>query len=663
MFDELDAVPWASMEHAYGPAEEVPELLRGLISADEDEREIALDGFYGAVHHQGDVYDCTRAAIPFLLEIVADGGVPGRDGALELLGSIGSSGDAAATAAVTAAAPVFLGLLGDPDPGVRGGALRALAACGARSSEIVPALRLRLPDEPDPDVRRAIVEVGDGLGGDGGWPADIVDGPYDPGTRLTALAALARTAADGRTARLALALIDELVAEAGAARTRDERPATPTLIGDLRVLGAEAEDGRRVPELGELVRGLGRAFGDRRAARVELVEGLLRAPRWERHIEGLRAAGTLTRELRGPYGDVVALAGRRLADPEPRVAGAAVGVLEDLFGLAAPAADELAAFLAGTPRVRRQGEDRHEGWITAYGNGEASVGGALKALARLGDARALPMVEWALELDEPPGDVGWVVGALGERAAGLVPLLRRRLRDLPAAAGHDRRRSGLAWGLGALGPAAAAALPELVGRLRAEPDVCVHRALRLLGPAASEAGPVLRGMLGGGEVRHRLDAARTLWAIEGDADAVLSVLLAGWDERPEAAADGLADLGPAAGRAAGARLRELAASGGTGPGAAWPRVRAAEALWRIEGAAADVLPVLRAVWAENPYTRTRVARLFGEMGAAARKSAPLLRDELDAVGRHNRDGYGSHSIDDDEKLLSACRSALRKIAG
>ncbi|WP_158079158.1 HEAT repeat domain-containing protein [Actinomadura sp. CNU-125] len=224
MFDELDGVPWASFEHAYGSAAEVPELLRGMVSADEDEREIALDGFFMAVHHQGDVYDCTRAAIPFLLEIVDAGGVPGRGGVLELLGSIGDSGDAPATAAVVAATPVFLGLLGDPDPEVRGGALRALAVCGARSSEIVPTLRRLLADEPDAGVRRAAVEVAAELATDGG-PTEILDGTGDPGSRLAALTARGpeRLGARGRADGPARARADRR-----AGRRRRARPGRGT---------------------------------------------------------------------------------------------------------------------------------------------------------------------------------------------------------------------------------------------------------------------------------------------------------------------------------------------------------------------------------------------------------------------------------------------------
>jgi hypothetical protein len=71
------------LRHAYGSAEDVPGLLRGLASADPVERETALDGMYGAVHHQGEVYDSTLACVPFLLALVASGDVADRaDGEL-----------------------------------------------------------------------------------------------------------------------------------------------------------------------------------------------------------------------------------------------------------------------------------------------------------------------------------------------------------------------------------------------------------------------------------------------------------------------------------------------------------------------------------------------------------------------------------------------------
>lgn len=134
MFTGIDEVDWASLRHAYGSAEDVPGLLRGLASADPAERETALDGMYGAVHHQGDVYDSTLACLPFLLALVASEAVPERGGIVELLVSIGQEGEervgddtrAMARAAVRAGAEVFVRLTRDPDPEVRRAAAGAL---------------------------------------------------------------------------------------------------------------------------------------------------------------------------------------------------------------------------------------------------------------------------------------------------------------------------------------------------------------------------------------------------------------------------------------------------------------------------------------------------------------------------------------------------------
>ncbi|MET9657768.1 PBS lyase, partial [Streptomyces sp. NPDC006510] len=132
MFAGIDEVDWASMEHAYGPAGDVPAMLRGLASADPAEREASLDGMYGAVHHQGDVYACTLASIPFLFELVVDPGIQDRGSIVELLTSIGgidldedeidedeiegAANYAMAATAVTAGAGVFFELMADEDP-------------------------------------------------------------------------------------------------------------------------------------------------------------------------------------------------------------------------------------------------------------------------------------------------------------------------------------------------------------------------------------------------------------------------------------------------------------------------------------------------------------------------------------------------------------------
>lgn len=178
MFAGIDEVDWASMEHAYGPADDVPGLLQGLASADPAERERALDGMYGAVHHQGDVYACTLACIPFLFELVVDPAVPDRGGIVELLTSIGgidldeddedeidedeiegAANYAMAAAAVTAGAGVFFALMADDDPGVRVSAPLALATLHGNPALVLPLLRERLVVEPDEEVRLALVEA------------------------------------------------------------------------------------------------------------------------------------------------------------------------------------------------------------------------------------------------------------------------------------------------------------------------------------------------------------------------------------------------------------------------------------------------------------------------------------------------------------------------
>nr|EIF92498.1 PBS lyase HEAT domain protein repeat-containing protein [Streptomyces tsukubensis NRRL18488] len=179
MFGGIDEVEWAGLEHAYGSAGDVPGLLRGLASADPAVRESALDAMYGAVHHQGDVYDSTLACIPFLLELVVDPAVPDRGGIIELLTSIGGielDGDdeldpeceefesaanyAMAASAVTAGADAFLSLVGCEDRGVRLTVPLALAAFHGEPALVLALLRERLKVESDPEVRLAYVEAG-----------------------------------------------------------------------------------------------------------------------------------------------------------------------------------------------------------------------------------------------------------------------------------------------------------------------------------------------------------------------------------------------------------------------------------------------------------------------------------------------------------------------
>lgn len=652
MFTGIDEVDWASMGHAYGSADDVPGLLRGLASADPAERESALDGIYAAVHHQGDVYDSTLACIPFLLELVASPEVQDRGAVVELLTSIGGidlDGDeldpedeefedaanyAMAAAAVAAGADVFLGLLDDPDAGVRLAAPCALAMLHGDPAQVLVLLRDRLAGEPDTEVRLALVEaVGrialrhESLRAEAVvWLTTLLAPDRSPGLRLAALTQLARCA-PGR-------LPDDIASTATALLRATDGPGVPSSGG-----GGGSGPGA-APWADDLLRTLHSALGDRVDDRIALLTGQLTSADPAQRTDAVWMCHGLIRAWRGAYDEVVRLVGAQLGDPDPLLRGAAASLLESLFGLALPAADALATRMGAT--------DDHR---------------ALVALARLGDARALPALAEALEQPDLPRDAAFAVPYLGTRAAPLAPVLRRRLGEVALDEQLFDRAAPLLSALA--GARATEALPEVLRVLRGAParggewvTESALRALTAFGPAAAAAAPELRALLRSPSSSVVAAAARALWAVTGDGAAVLPALrelLAadGPDERRSAAA-ALGAVGPAAVDAAPA-LRGLLTSPER-----WLRMDAAVALWRVTGGAGESLPVLRTAWEENRYGRVEIAECLAEMGPAAAPAVPLLRAELSRPRRHNvlDGGSGSHDIEQDERLLSLCRAAL-----
>lgn len=158
------------------------------------------------------------------------------------------------------------------------------------------------------------------------------------------------------------------------------------------------------------------------------------------------------------------------------------------------------------------------------------------------------------------------------------------------------------------------------------------------------------------------EAAEALFAISGDAEAVLPVLIEGLQSDQvhdrRAAATALGALGPRAAVVA-PRLRGLLAHEEL-----WLRVDAAVALWEVTGLAAGVhRGAARRLRERSRHVRVRVAECVARMGPVPEGSAAahVLRSELASVRRHNAmdGGYGSHDIHEDEKLLELCRRALR----
>ena len=340
MFEGLDRIDWASMNHAYGSAEDVPELLRHLLSSDPEEREMGLGGMYGAVHHQGDIYDCTIAAVPFLLEALSNPDVPDRGEILGLLASIGGidipsldyqpdegddaeSDDSAlgfqnpriAHEAVLAEYNTYLALLADPDPAVRQKVPEVLSACWEQATRIIPALQERLIGETDQQSRIQLIEAIGALAdraakgqtgpvdidGVGVWLVERVAADADPAVRLSALVQIARTAPSRLPSDVVTTVLDILQASFGDAppsadgeELDQEAPPFPimkTHVGMLRQLSIMVNEGRYAPWMGDSLHQLHSAMGDRVLERLHLITALLQAPQWEWRVDGAQVPG------------------------------------------------------------------------------------------------------------------------------------------------------------------------------------------------------------------------------------------------------------------------------------------------------------------------------------------------------------------------------------
>ncbi|MFI5882443.1 HEAT repeat domain-containing protein [Streptomyces sp. NPDC051554] len=677
MFTGIDEVGWASLRHAYGSAEDVPGLLRGLASTDPVERASALDGMYGAVHHQGIVYDSTLACVPFLLALAACEEVAGRGELVELLVSIGQGhapeegeagdGRGPADAAVRAGAEVFVVLIGDRDSGVRRAAAEALVRFLDQPARVLGLLRRRITVERDDRVLLALTEsVGLFVRRHPAHAPESLDillmlgtPPYDPGLRLAALGQLAGCAPDLLPADLVPTVVELLGERSEQRRSGRSAPtegghADPdTLAGRLRRLRPSDEEGAL------LLRTLHAALGGRVSDRVALLEGQLTSPDPADRCNGVWMAAGLFREWRADYTVPVELIGEQLGAGAPPLLGAAVSdrlrdaavsVLGDLFHLAAPAADHLHALVTSRPDL----------WVHRWERRGPTLGGPLKSLARSGDPRATPVLAQVLAQPVVPDDLGRVIVHLGRAAAPLAPALRHRLGQVPLDSPETYDRAvPLLSALTAL--ADREAVPEVVRllggmadgvRLRPRVVEAAVRALDVFGGGAEGVVPVLRELL---ESECAGVAAGALWSVEADASAVLPVLireLAGPDaHRRRAAAEVLARLGSAA-RAAAPGLARM-----VGAECARERTAGAYALWRVTGEVERVLLVLRSAWVEHPEVRGDIAARLVGMGAAGAPLHDLVEAELAAPRRHlvRPGGHGSQDVLEDERLLEVCR--------
>ncbi|GLW31950.1 hypothetical protein [Actinoplanes regularis] len=668
MFNGLDDIDWGSLEHAYGSAEEVPEWVRGLVDPDPAVREESLDAMYGAVHHQGDVYDSTVAAVPYLIEALTLPGLPGRTGIAELLASIADLSEwpdedeldeddaemrrqvARAGALAVAAAPALLRLLDDPDPAVRAAVPKLLVAVATALPDLAGLLLGLLGTEEDAETRRALFDTVVSLELNDDAIGHLL-GLARSAPASTALAALIAVA-NNDPGRVPLDGVPELIDRAYAEEGPVAEPAglqTDPLIDPIRVLGDEMTQGRRAPHCMHLIGELTDSLGPRVAERIAIVTPLLASPHDDLAGDALSAANSLVEGRRGDYREVVTrIAG--LFDRSQQLAENAARTLRWWGPIAAPAAETVAGRLAALDaRPWRHGRPE---WIDRYSSQDLPrLHPYVELLAGLGDERALPLLLTALRLPQRPENTGYGLARYTGHADRITAEIVPRIPVLAAGERATTEWYAFQFALRAFGPAAAPAVPRLLaGPLRAWTAGTLGR----IGPAAAEALPALRAAAAGDDPGLAVAAAGALWRIDRSPEA-LALLTARLDgPATTTAIEEIAAMGSAAASAAPLVARYLDAPPEPDW---WTATRTALALWRITGDAERVTPALAAAWHGNPYTRLEIAETA--TGSLATALQPLLRAELAASERFNvgPDPSSGDEVADDERLLELCRAA------
>ncbi|MFD6339312.1 hypothetical protein [Streptomyces sp. NPDC060131] len=608
---DLDAQPWAELEHAYGSAEGLPEQLRALAGADEEAAAEALGELYSSILHQGSVYEASARAVPYLAGLAAAGVRTGD--LLVLLGGIAESEGVydgtppgECQAAVIGQLPLILPLVDAEDAAVRQAAVWAAARTGA-AERVLPVLLRCWEREEEPLVRAELL-AGAVLLDSAGPAAAMVTAALEAGEPAELRIAAVLGSLDlglpwtGTHHRAVLSLL----------------PADPLVAGRLDLEQTEPLH-RIVDAL------LERDTSDDREAAFALLDFALRVPDDDIRAEALWATEQACVTSRS--------APARLADPlialldDPVSARPALSALDKLGRHAAAAAAALAALASG---------------VGDAGPARDLADRALKALVGVAPERAAPLL--ARDLPERPAALGAACGFPYDRRDGPFPyhpeLLAAARARLTAPELGGNEPIHLVRLLASWGERAAPAFPELAASLGRFP-VFVPAALAAVDPGRA-VGPLAEAAVSGPE-QGRFAAARALHSLAGDSvtggpEPLLTVLaaeLAADDtHRIRQAARATADLGEDAAVLV-PRLRAALSTDDHRVTA--PRLDTdldiALALWRVTGDPGEALPVIAAVLEATDtewmrWTAVNAARAAARLGPAAAALRPALERGL-----------------------------------
>ncbi|MFJ6378381.1 HEAT repeat domain-containing protein [Kitasatospora sp. NPDC092039] len=716
----LDRVDWSSMGHAYGPADEVPLWLEQMASPDADVRERAFSSFYSSVHHQGDVYSCTAASVPFLFALAGDPQAPDRAAVLRLVLSIGRaaldcdpdgvyygpSGHASTPYAdvvpqLRDRIEDFVRHAADPDPRVRQAAVPALGLFLDDADRAFALLRERLAAESGTVERLLVIETAAtlarrlpaALGPVTTWLTSLTAAPaLDADIRLAALvhrAACTPEAIDDSLVPTVTGLLRQLTPEP-APEDEDEdededepgpedgdqdeaRPADcgqgacadiatepapdPGVPPQIAAVFADLDrHGRVHAPTTELLTTLHRTLDARVPERTALLTAQLRSPDAAVRYDAIAMTWDLIRSWRGDHTGLVLLLADCLPPDDPYTAAEAAEILGKLPAALAEPAREALAALVVAHRATH-GPDV---WAAHHPLLRRAHQQAVTALAGLGDERALPSLLTALDTGTDDWRALQVVGHLPQAAGDLVPRVARRLADADFSWPWGSATALMAAldGLGdpAAVPALTTALATAVEREQWQTAGAAVRALGSIGTGARPALETVRPLAEAEDPDLRFAAVKALWDIERDPTDAVPRLIALLDTGKDR--DAADALGRIGGPAAPAlpRLRQLSEAGHVRT-----RVHAAAAIHDIGGPpeAAAVLAVLLEAWEENDSTAGPVLDCLQRMGPAAAPVLPRIHAEL-ALARRSGGFFGS--VEHDEALQRAGRAVIDRTA-
>ncbi|QIP86643.1 hypothetical protein GLX30_24450 [Streptomyces sp. Tu 2975] len=598
--DGLDAHPWAGTTHAYGSAEDVPDVLRALTGDDGEAADEAVSELYGSVLHQGTVYAASADVAPFLARIAAAGHKSAD--LLRLLGDMAGSDDeygvepGTVRRAVAAQLPLMTPSLVEPDPAVRQAAVWAVAQTRVAGT-VLPELLGRWDTEREPLVRAELLGAVAGLDPVAGDAlAQAALGPEQP-AHLRLAAVFARLDAGGAwDATHHRALLSTL-------------PASP--------LGRERLDLDRAEPLCAVVELLlGRGTEADTAAAGDLLDAALRDERAEVRAEAVWAADRACQMSRSaPQRLLPALLPLVAAGDAAADAGGVLSLLGKLGPIAAQAAPALAGL--------------------ADADDDDLADRALGVLALVAPDRAAPLL--ARDLGKRPRGLD---AAAGFRAPQDVPFpfhpelltaVRARLLedDLTGNEPFQLTRLLRQWG-----GRSADALPELYELLARFPMPTAPAVAAIAAACPPEerrrAARVLRAQAPDGP----LPVAEAHRELTGETDVLLARLakeLSGATGDATRAAQVAGRLGASATELVGALRGALSGADARDVSPVLDAdVALADALWRITGDARTVVPVLDSVFARAAgerwfrWSAIRAARAAALLGPAGRPLVPRL---------------------------------------